>query len=274
MAGPEWCRWYAGKWLNGVMTLTPEQRGVYDTLINIILDRGSCPAIEDDLIRICNCHRRKFRRIVAELIQKGKISVVNGCYTQTRAKLERKESETFSKLQQKRALKRWESNELDDASAGLCLNNHKEGFVKPESADLSTAPPTSATPAKRAPPGSRIGDWTPSEADIAEAVRIGVPSHLVMAEVFPEFRDYWVGQSGRSGVKLDWPATWRNGCRRWLNHNRYRFQAKGSTNGNGKREDWYGRRVIARAVRRAAEAEAEPCAGLDELEGRAPIWGG
>jgi len=27
------------------------------------------------------------------------------------------------------------------------------------------------------------------------------------------FRDYWHAKAGRDGVKLDWPATWRNWCR-------------------------------------------------------------
>lgn len=28
-----------------------------------------------------------------------------------------------------------------------------------------------------------------------------------------KFRDYWISQPGQKGVKLDWPATWRNWCR-------------------------------------------------------------
>ena len=32
--------------------------------------------------------------------------------------------------------------------------------------------------------------------------------------VFEAFRDYWVGIPGARGCKLDWPATWRNWCRR------------------------------------------------------------
>lgn len=27
------------------------------------------------------------------------------------------------------------------------------------------------------------------------------------------FRDYWRAKAGKDGVKLDWPATWRNWCR-------------------------------------------------------------
>ena len=45
-------------------------------------------------------------------------------------------------------------------------------------------------------------------------------------------------------------------------------------NGKGhKREDWYGRRILERAARRAAEeAEAEPRADFPELESRAASW--
>jgi hypothetical protein len=28
-----------------------------------------------------------------------------------------------------------------------------------------------------------------------------------------KFRDFWAGKAGASGVKLDWPATWRNWVR-------------------------------------------------------------
>jgi hypothetical protein len=32
--------------------------------------------------------------------------------------------------------------------------------------------------------------------------------------VFKQFRDYWKSAAGAKGVKADWPATWRNWCRR------------------------------------------------------------
>lgn len=33
-------------------------------------------------------------------------------------------------------------------------------------------------------------------------------------DTFEQFRDYWRGAAGAKGVKSDWPATWRNWCRR------------------------------------------------------------
>jgi hypothetical protein len=34
-----------------------------------------------------------------------------------------------------------------------------------------------------------------------------------MRTVAAEFRDYWAAVPGQKGVKLDWPATWRNRIR-------------------------------------------------------------
>lgn len=49
------------------------------------------------------------------------------------------------------------------------------------------------------------------------------------------------------------------------------IRTRNGGNGHAKQpEDWYGRRILDRALKRA-EAEAEPCADLIELESRAPL---
>lgn len=68
---------------------------------------------------------------------------------------------------------------------------------------------TAQAPAK-AKRGSRLPD--DFIADISEAVRLGLSEHDAHREA-DKFRDYWDGQPGQRGVKLDWPATWRNWCR-------------------------------------------------------------
>ena len=35
-----------------------------------------------------------------------------------------------------------------------------------------------------------------------------------ISDTAERFRDYWIGVAGSKGVKRDWPATWRNWCRR------------------------------------------------------------
>jgi uncharacterized protein YdaU (DUF1376 family) len=50
-------------------------------------------------------------------------------------------------------------------------------------------------------------DFSP---DFDFAVSMGIQNTLEEAH---KFRDYWRAQPGQKGVKLDWPATWRNWCR-------------------------------------------------------------
>lgn len=59
--------------------------------------------------------------------------------------------------------------------------------------------------------GARLPpDWQPSPADAEFATALG----LKPPEIAARFRDYWIAQPGQKGVKRDWPATWRNWCRK------------------------------------------------------------
>lgn len=67
--------------------------------------------------------------------------------------------------------------------------------------------------ASRASAASRIPpDWKPSEADLQFASTVMDP-RLIQAEA-DHFRDYWLSIPGAKSMKADWPATWRNWCRR------------------------------------------------------------
>jgi hypothetical protein len=62
--------------------------------------------------------------------------------------------------------------------------------------------------------------WQPSQADLDFALDSGWTREFVEMEVC-KFRDYWTALPGQKGVKLDWPATWRNWIRRNLPSNRH-----------------------------------------------------
>lgn len=62
--------------------------------------------------------------------------------------------------------------------------------------------------------GTRLGaDWTASTADLDYGRNLGVPEPILLREA-EKFRDFWIAKAGPNGVKLDWPATWRNWIRR------------------------------------------------------------
>lgn len=75
------------------------------------------------------------------------------------------------------------------------------------------------------------GGWVPSQADLEFAFGEGF-SNPEVSRIADTFRDYWLGQPGQKGVKLDWHATWKNWVRRERDRRR---PASGQA---AKRVDW------------------------------------
>jgi hypothetical protein len=63
------------------------------------------------------------------------------------------------------------------------------------------------------------------------------------------FADYWHAKAGKDAAKLDWPATWRNWCRkaRDAGEGSQRTNGHGNGSGHGRRE------TVHEARRRTAE---------------------
>ena len=60
--------------------------------------------------------------------------------------------------------------------------------------------------------GSRLpADWNPSDVDF-QFCKTERPD-LDPTKTADRFRDYWISQPGAKGIKLNWPATWRNWVR-------------------------------------------------------------
>ncbi len=67
---------------------------------------------------------------------------------------------------------------------------------------------------RAAPQACRLSpDWVPSAEDSAFAESVGFVNGKAALEA-AKFRDYWTALPGAKGVKSDWPATWRNWCRK------------------------------------------------------------
>lgn len=62
--------------------------------------------------------------------------------------------------------------------------------------------------------GTRLPhDWSPDSEGLAFAESQGLSTDRACAEL-GKFRDHWIAQPGQRGVKVDWPATWRNWVRK------------------------------------------------------------
>lgn len=86
--------------LAGFMALTLEERGAYQTLLDMMYDRGG-PLIDNErlLAGYMNCSLRKWRQVRDQLIEKGKIFLTrDGLISNSRA---RKEIENASKTRRK-----------------------------------------------------------------------------------------------------------------------------------------------------------------------------
>lgn len=101
-----------------------------------------------------------------------------------------------------------------------------------------TQPSPSPSEKKKSPArsqGSRISRDFEITPEMRKWAEVEVPRVDIDAAL-PEWIDYWVGVAGAKGVKLDWPATWRNGMRRkqgWQDENGR--GAPGTPSGPGSR---------------------------------------
>lgn len=105
----------------------------------------------------------------------------------------------------------------------------EEPSLRSGSARAARSDERKASPSK----GTRLSpDWQPSEADVEYAISRGVPRDKVpiLAE---EFRNYWTARPGKDGVKLDWPATWRNRVLQVCEHKGWAPKAQGPPAENG-----------------------------------------
>ena len=86
-----------------------------------------------------------------------------------------------------------------------------EPSVNQDTAPAEPSPANGAThDRKQTTRGTRLpADWQPDPQDRDFAEQLGLNADIIR----DEFRDFWVGVPGSRGLKLDWPATFRNRCR-------------------------------------------------------------
>lgn len=201
MGSPDWYRWYPAKWATGVIMLTPEQRGVYIDVINIILERGSCPEDYAFLAKVCGCRIDRVRRVISELVGHRKLTIGGGTIRQERANNERRMAEELTLRARSRVSKRYENNDLASTS------RVEKSRVEDTDTSLRSVSPTHGV-GERA---SRLpDDWSPDQDQAAYAIALGLDPDSTAED----FRDYWCSKAGRDAFKRNWNRTWQSWCRK------------------------------------------------------------
>lgn len=100
-----------------------------------------------------------------------------------------------------------------DADGVTSVTERGDAAMSPEPS-LNRPEEPSKEPSGRAGRGTRLpDDWEPDET-LKQWFREQSFANLVNPVVETEkFKDYWRARPGQGGVKLDWPATWRNWMR-------------------------------------------------------------
>ncbi len=227
--------------IEGTIGLPFEVKAAYGLVLDMIyLKNGKLPDDPRYIAGLLNVSVRKWNSLRKSLLAAEKLFVSDGLLMNYRAIIE---VEKLGKLQDnnaEKAAKRWKNKDLADAAAML-----RAGTIQNQ---IKKEPlPTVVVPKKKTSLGSRIPE------DFQPLTGPGLDQGLTEQETQHEadkFRDYWLGVAGAKGTKLDWPATWRNWCRRAGEDRKNR---RGS-NGNGKMTG------VQAVLAAAAEIDAE----LDE----------
>lgn len=90
------------------------------------------------------------------------------------------------------------------------FSEQKDGQPKDLFEDQTEAKKPKPKTATRLPP-----DWT-LPPELAEWARSKGISSTKIAFEAEKFRDFWIAKSGKDATKTDWPATWRNWMRKFI----------------------------------------------------------
>lgn len=233
------------EWIAGTRELTLEERGAYWDVCALIYSRGG-PIADDEawIAKALTCHVRTWRAIRAQLIAKGKLIARDGMLSNGRSlreikraegrlKSSRDAAEESAKTRRERAENADLSNDYNDipeaAASDFGGAIQQRATIKGSdreklTGETSTAPAgagagergdsdkdqAGSRKARTTARGTRLPDsWQPGPELEQFARNLGLDPDAVT----PEFVDHWRGVAGQRGVKLDWPATYRNRCR-------------------------------------------------------------
>ena len=218
--GLDWYKREPVAFLGGMQGMTARQIAVYNVVIDLMYQHGGAVNNDPSWFAgwIKDVGASAARKTVSELIEMGRLELdsegmLTNKIVKNSAKTKQKLSETRAETGRKGGINSGvsraadkENNALDEARASSKNEAEKRREEKKETEDTKVS-------SKK---GTRLPlDWSPAVETIEAAIEIGLSRQQASAQA-DRFRDYWHGVAGAKGVKLDWPATWRNWCRKAL----------------------------------------------------------
>lgn len=216
MENKPWVRFFSSNWLAGTSGLTVAEKGVFITLCALIYEHDG-PIVRDDgrLARRCGCPKATFTKILAELVDQGKIDEANGFLVNSKCLSEIDDRNKRSENGRALANKRWKAQ----GQKSQRKQEVKNAAAMPPQCDLQLPKVKregKPSPKKAPDKGFRLPEnWELGRADGEWAVDQGMAEERVRFEA-DKFRDYWRGVPGAKGRKVDWSGTWRNWIRKAL----------------------------------------------------------
>lgn len=217
MKSNEWMPLTVGHFVRDTMDLTTVEIGAYCLLSMHYWCRGPIPNVAAKLATITRRSLFEWNRISGNILQFFKEE--DGLLHHKRLDAEREQCADLSEkrsiagkagVEARRRIRLGLSDNEPEAIASDLLN---ERLTQVQVQEEEVPPSPSEKSPKRVDrsQGSRLtADWRPPEDDWKVAVDLGLDPCAVLAM----FRDYWIAAPGKAGRKVDWPATWRNWCRR------------------------------------------------------------
>jgi uncharacterized protein YdaU (DUF1376 family) len=196
---------YVSDFLGDTLHLSTEQIGAYMLLLMAMWNAGgTLPDDDSKLARVVRMSVKKWRAVQPDLL--AFFNRVDSTLSHNRLTKELQKSEGKSQSRASAGAEGGRAKALKDKEARVANATVLPQHL-PDTITIQKEKPTGFS-TKR---GSRLpADWTPDEVfakgeglAAAEAAREG-----------EKFRDYWLGQPGQKGVKLDWQATWKNWIRK------------------------------------------------------------
>lgn len=199
-------KFYPRDFYEGTQRMSLELKGAYIMLLNLIYTRNGPVDDEEGYVsRYIGCSIRKWQKLRLELIGLGKIAIIDGMISNSRADEELLKRTSY--VDQKRE-NRSGSNEIKAEEKRPLLYTESEPKTEKKEDDAN------ASSDVRVKSHFIPADWKPSEALMAWALSYQTPNNetLTEAEIRNEadsFVDYWTGRRDTKAKRPGWDGTFK-----------------------------------------------------------------